>query len=174
MSTRGFLIRKAKASEFEAIGQLMVRVYSALEGFPKEAEQPGYYKMLAHIGDLTQNPGTELLVAISPGGIIAGAVVFISDMRFYGSGGSACKVENACGFRLLAVADSMRGQGIGKFLTNECIRKARQKSVSQMIIHSTAAMKTAWRMYEGLGFSRSEDLDFMQGELAVYGFRLIL
>jgi GNAT superfamily N-acetyltransferase len=174
MSTRRFLIRKAKASEFEAIGQLMVRVYSALEGFPKEAEQPGYYKMLAHIGDLTQNPGTELLVAISPGGIIAGAVVFIGDMQFYGSGGSACKEENTCGFRLLAVADSMRGQGLGRLLTNECIRKARKQKVAQMIIHSTIAMQTAWKMYEGLGFRRSEDLDFMQGELPVYGFRLIL
>jgi hypothetical protein len=27
-------------------------------------------------------------------------------------------------------------------------------------------------MYENLGFKRSEDLDFMQGELPVFGFRL--
>lgn len=27
-------------------------------------------------------------------------------------------------------------------------------------------------MYENLDFKRSEDLDFMQGELAVFGFRL--
>jgi len=29
-------------------------------------------------------------------------------------------------------------------------------------------------MYENLGFKRSEDLDFMQGELPVFGFRLLL
>jgi hypothetical protein len=29
-------------------------------------------------------------------------------------------------------------------------------------------------MYERLGFVRSEDLDFMQGDLEVYGFRLRL
>jgi hypothetical protein len=34
------------------------------------------------------------------------------------------------------------------------------------------AMQTAWNMYENLGFKRSEDLDFMQGELPVFGFRL--
>jgi hypothetical protein len=43
-----------------------------------------------------------------------------------------------------------------------------------MIIHTTMAMQTAWRMYESMGFKRSEDLDFMQGDLPVYGFRLTL
>ena len=32
-------------------------------------------------------------------------------------------------------------------------------------------MEIAWRMYEGLGFQKSSDLDFSQGKLAVYGFR---
>jgi hypothetical protein len=36
------------------------------------------------------------------------------------------------------------------------------------------AMQIAWKMYENLGFKRSEDLDFMQGELPVFGFRLAL
>ena len=31
-----------------------------------------------------------------------------------------------------------------------------------MIIHTTMAMQTAWKMYEQIGFKRSEDLDFMQ------------
>jgi hypothetical protein len=35
-------------------------------------------------------------------------------------------------------------------------------------------MKVAWRMYEALGFERSPDLDFLQGELPVFGFRLKL
>jgi hypothetical protein len=59
-------------------------------------------------------------------------------------------------------------------LTNECIRKAKDKKVYQMIIHTTMAMQTAWKMYETIGFKRSEDLDFMQEELPVYGFRLLL
>ena len=42
----------------------------------------------------------------------------------------------------------------------------------EVIIHTTKAMQTAWKMYEGFGFKRSEDLDFMQGELPVFGFRL--
>jgi GNAT superfamily N-acetyltransferase len=168
-----YTIRNAVPGEFEQIGKLMVRVYSQLDGFPKESEQPDYYKMLADIGELTKKPGTELLVAISSDGKIAGGVVYFGDMKYYGSGGTATKEQNASGFRLLAVDPLKRGQGIGKLLTSECIRKAKDKKVSQMIIHTTMTMQTAWEMYEELGFKRSEDLDFMQGKLPVYGFRLL-
>ena len=95
-------------------------------------------------------------------------------MQYYGSGGTATREKNAAGFRLLAVDNSERGKGIGRLLTNECIRKAKEKNLSQVIIHRTKAMQTAWKMYQGMGFKRSEDLDFLQGELPVFGFRLFL
>ena len=172
MSKKEYQVRNARPEEFVEIGKLMVRVYSQLEGFPKETDQPAYYNMLANIGALTKNPGTELLVAVSPGNQIGGAVLYLSDMKYYGSGGSAALEKNAAGFRLLAVDPSKRGRGIGKLLTNECIRKTREKKISQLIIHSTEFMQVAWAMYDQLGFKRSDDLDFMQGELPVFGFRL--
>jgi GNAT superfamily N-acetyltransferase len=174
MTKQEYTVRNASSGEFEEIGKLMVAVYSQLEGFPKETEQPNYYKMLANIGELTTKPGTELLVAISPAGKIVGGVVYFNDMKYYGSGGTATNEQNACGFRLLAVDFSARGQGIGKWLTQVCIQKAKEKNSKQMIIHSTRAMQTAWKMYEKLGFKRSADLDFIQGDLPVYGFRLVL
>lgn len=174
MTNQKHTIRNAKANEFEEIGKLMVLVYSQLEGFPKESEQPNYYKMLANIGDLTTNPNTELLVAVTSDDKIVGGVVYFGDMQYYGSGGIATKEKNTSGFRLLAVNPMNREQGIGKLLIKDCIEKAKEKKQQQLIIHSTMAMQTAWKMYERLGFKRSEDLDFMQGELPVFGFRLLL
>lgn len=174
MNSQQYTVRNAKPEEFTEIGNMMVDVYSQLEGFPKPSEQPNYYKMLANIGELTINPGTELLVAVSSEGQIIGGVVFFNDMKYYGSGGTATNEKNAAGFRLLAVSTSARGKGIGKLLTVECIRKAKKENLNQMIIHSTKAMQIAWEMYENLGFKRAEDLDFMQGELPVFGFRLQL
>ena len=169
-----YTIRNAHSNEFQFIGELMVDVYSQLEGFPKEPDMPKYYNMLRNVGELTQKPDTEILVAVSPQEKIAGAVVYFGDMKYYGSGGMATQEKNCAGFRLLAVDPSARGQGIGKQLTLACIDKAKQNSnIRQMIIHSTKAMQTAWMMYESIGFKRSEDLDFMQGELAVYGFRYV-
>jgi GNAT superfamily N-acetyltransferase len=167
-------IRNATPNEFEALGKLLVSVYSQLEGFPNESEQPEYYQMLYNIGDWTRRPHTELLVAVSDDGKLLGGLVYFGDMQYYGSGGTATSEKNAAGFRLLAVDPVARGKGIGKLLTNECIGKALDANLSQVIIHSTKAMQTAWNMYESMGFKRSEDLDFVQGTLSVYGFRLDL
>lgn len=174
MNKADFKIRNARTDEFEEIGRLLVEVYSQLEGFPKESEQPGYYRMLANVGEIVNNPGTEILVSVSADDTITGVVVYLSDMKYYGSGGIATQAQNTSGFRLLAVDASARGQGIGKLLAKACIRKAREKKHEQMIIHTTMAMQTAWKMYEDLGFQRSADLDFMQGELPVLGFRLFI
>ena len=108
--------------------------------------------------------GTELL----------GGLVYFADMAEYGSGGSATRERNASGFRLLAVAPEARGRGGGRALVLHCIELARAGQQGQVILHTTAAMKVAWRMYEQLGFQRSPDLDFSQGDLPVFGFRLHL
>jgi GNAT superfamily N-acetyltransferase len=174
MTKQEYTVRNARPEEFEQIGTLMVQVYSQLEGFPKISEQPDYYKMLANVGALTNNPGTALLVAVRDGNEIAGAVVYFNEMKYYGSGGTATREENAAGFRLLAVDPAIRGKGIGKLLANACIEKARENKLSQVIIHTTTAMQTAWKMYEQMGFKRSEDLDFLQQGFPVFGFRLLL
>lgn len=174
MPMNNHIVRNATPDEFAEIGRLMVTVYSQLDGFPKKAEQPAYYKMLANVGELTQKESTELLIAVSPEGTIAGAVVYFGNMKHYGSGGTATQEQHAAGFRLLAVSPEARGMGIGKLLTLECILKANQQRLSQVIIHTTRAMQTAWDMYERIGFKRSVDLDFMQGSLPVFGFRYLL
>jgi ribosomal protein S18 acetylase RimI-like enzyme len=173
-SMQNFTVRTAHPTEYDQIGKLLVDVYSQLDGFPKPHEQPAYYNLLANVGDLTQKPGIYLLAAVSHSGEIAGAVVYFSDMKNYGSGGTATSLVNTSGFRLLAVHPDFRGQGIGKILTGACIAHAKAHQHHQLVIHTTAAMKTAWKMYESLGFKRITDLDFMQGDLAVYGFILTL
>lgn len=173
-STGLYTVRNAVPDEFEQIGKLLVLVYSQLDGFPKQSEQPDYYRLLSNIGEFINRPETELLVAVDRSGYTCGVVVYFGDMQYYGSGGTATLEKNAAGFRLLAVDPAHRGKGIGKLLTMECIRKAKAKNRRQVIIHTTKAMHTAWKMYERIGFERSEDLDFMQQELPVFGFRLKL
>lgn len=173
MKKSTFIIRNANPEEYEEVGKLLVKVYSKLEGFPKESEQPEYYKMLANVGKLTTKPGVQLLIALNPEKMITGAVVYFNDMQYYGSGGTATQEKNAAGFRLLAVDPLYRGAGIGKELTLEFIKRAKEGGLKQLVIHTTKAMQTAWKMYEKLGFKRSNDLDFMQDQLPVFGFRLV-
>lgn len=174
MDTQQYIIREAKPAEFKAIGQLMVDVYSHLEGFPTPQDQPEYYERLANIGSFIQKPKVKLLTAVSSSGQTGGAVVYFGEMVNYGSGGIATQEKNTAAFRLLAVAQSARGQSLGKRLSLACIDLAREQKLDHMVIHTTHAMQPAWKMYEKIGFKRSEDLDFLMQGFPVLGFRLLL
>ena len=172
--TRTLEIRDVQEQERERLGKLMVEVYSTLEGFPGPDEQPHYYELLANIWTFAERKDARVLVALAETGELAGGVVYFGDMAQYGSGGSATQEENASGIRLLAVDPKFRGAGTGKALTRACIDLARESGHSQVILHTTMAMKLAWGLYERLGFVRAADLDFLQDDLQVFGFRLKL
>ena len=170
----GFEIREVLPNEHQLLGQLMVGVYSGLDGFPAPKEQPGYYEMLANIGKFAIQRETKVLVAISTEGELTGGVVYFGDLALYGSGGTATTVKNASGIRLLGVHPRFRGKGAGRSLTEACIELARARGHAEVILHTTQVMKVAWRLYLRLGFERSPDLDFAQKKFPVFGFRLHL
>jgi pimeloyl-ACP methyl ester carboxylesterase/GNAT superfamily N-acetyltransferase len=167
------VIREARSDEYEAIGRMMVAVYSSLDGFPSPRTQPEYYELLERIGEQTAKPGAKLLVALEKERI-AGAVVFYADMGAYGSGGTAAAEKDAAGFRFLAADPEARGRGVAKALVEHCIEAARAAGRRRLVIHSTAAMKAARAIYMARGFKSAPDLDFVQGSMPVYGFRLEL
>jgi ribosomal protein S18 acetylase RimI-like enzyme len=167
-------IRDGNSDELAKLGQLLVKVYASLPGFPTPAEWPSYYEMLTNIGRFTEKPETRVLVALSEHGELAGGVVYLGNMAHYGGAGTAGLEQNTSGIRLLGVDPAFRGTGAGKALTLACIRLASERGHSQVILHTTKAMQLAWDMYERLGFTRSEDLDFSAQGITVYGFRLKL
>jgi GNAT superfamily N-acetyltransferase len=128
--------------------------------------------LLANIGQFAERPGARVLVAVAGDGALAGGVVYFGDMTQYGSGGIATTIPNASGIRLLGVDPRFRGAGVGKALTNACIQLARDAGHREVILHTTAPMQVAWKMYERLGFVRAEELDFQQEGYPVLGFRM--
>lgn len=166
------LVREARPDEHEALGTLMASVFGSLEGFPGPTEQPGYYELLANVGAFATRPDTVVMVAVIDDRLVGG-VVYFSEMANYGSGGDgvADREANTSAFRFLAVDPSARGLGVGKALVERCLALARQAGHHQLIIHSSAVMTTARRMYDRLGFVRAPDLDFMQHIFPILGFR---
>jgi len=165
-------IRPVRAEEYERLGKLLVAAYAALPGMPQPDEQPDYYAMLANVAARAARPALTVFVATNPAGDLLGSIDFIEDMRHYGSGGPASTISDAAGVRLLAVDGAFRGHGTGKALTTFCIDRARALGKARVVLHTTRAMQTAWAMYESLGFVRFPEIDFQQGNLAVFGFQL--
>ena len=101
-------------------------------------------------------------------------MVFYADMAEYGSGGTATAEKDAAGFRFLAADPAARGRGVAKALVEHCIALGRAAGMRRLVIHSTDAMKAARAINTARGFERAPDLDFVQGSMPVYGFRLPL
>ena len=151
----------------------MIEAYSRLEGFPKQEAVPGYYDGLRRIGEQTAKPGVRLLIACE-GAALVGAVLYLSDMTQYGPGGTASLERNASGFRFLAVDPKAQRRGVAKALVERCVETAAANGHRCVVIHSTAPMRVARSIYEKRGFSRAPELDFREGDLAIFGFRLKL
>ena len=62
--------------------------------------------------------------------------------------------------RLLAVAPSARGRGVGRRLMDECVRRARASGTTALTLHTTDMMRVAMQLYERMGFVRATNLDF--------------
>jgi len=169
-----YTIREAMPSEYSQLGELMVEVYSQLEGFPSPVEIPDYYSSLLNVGDFLNFSKTKLFVAVSDNGIIDGGLVYFGDLKYYGAGEESTHTQEAAAFRLLAVHPKARGFGLGKLLITACFEQAEKEGFSHLVIHSTKYMMIAWEMYERMGFVRFPEIDFEKSGVQVYGFRYAL
>lgn len=78
-------------------------------------------------------------------------------------------------FRMLAVAPSARGRGVGRHLTEWCIERARADAASALVLSSSVAMRPAHRLYERLGFVRDPDRDWSPvPDVPLIAYRLAL
>jgi ribosomal protein S18 acetylase RimI-like enzyme len=169
-----YSIRNAYPTEFSLLGELTVDAYASLPGMPSVIKLADYYGQLRDVARRALNPAISVFVAATKAGELLGSVDFIADMKHYGAAGAAGSISDAAGMRFLAVKHGYRGRGIGRSLTTHCVDLARASGKSAVILHTTRAMPAAWAMYEGMGFQRRAEIDFQQGTLEVYGFRLDL
>jgi GNAT superfamily N-acetyltransferase len=118
------------------------------------------------------DPATQI-VAEDAGGL-AGAVLLYPAGSVMGEPGGAPALTLAWPeVRLLAVAPSARGSGIGRRLMEECIRRSRAAGARALTLHTTDMMRVAMRLYERMGFERAPDLDFAPAPgLLVKGYKL--
>ena len=171
----GFQLRSARQEDYEALGDLTVRVYQQLPDMPGPDQMPEYYKMLRDTATRAQQPTVEIFVAASEDGDIVGGATFIGDAAHYGANTETATVSDASGIRLLVVDPMYQGYGLGKALSVYCVDRANYFGRKELLLHTTKSMQVAWRLYENLGFQRAPELDFLQAyQLEVFGFRMSL
>jgi predicted N-acetyltransferase YhbS len=161
-------IRAVRPDEYEILGELTEVAYASIDGY--EAE-PDYVLQLRDIAGRAEAPATAVLVAVV-GDRVLGGVTYVADPS---SPMAEHEEPNVAGIRMLAVDPGAQGRGIGEALTRACLDRARAEGRAAIVLHSTAWMHTAHRLYGRLGFERDPTLDWEPAPgLTLLGYRLDL
>ena len=163
-------IRDARPGDRDALVDVTLAAYQEYA-----ARMPGFWdgyrqNIVACVSDAGE---AEQLVA-EHGGAIVGTVLLYPPRRMRLSERESLEMPWP-EVRLLAVAPSARGRGVGAALMRECVRRVRLAQGATLSLHTTDLMRTAMRMYERMGFVRAPELDFHPAPgVTVKGYRLDL
>ena len=114
------------------------------------SDWPAFRARIATMSALAESG--EIIVA-ERDGRIAGAVAYIGP----GKPKSEIFLSEWPIMRMLVVAPEAQGNGVGRMLARECIRRAQRDGASVFALHTSELMQVALSMYERMGFMRWSD-----------------
>ncbi|WP_369200118.1 GNAT family N-acetyltransferase [Streptomyces sp. PU-14G] len=113
----------------------------------------------------------ELLIAEDGTGTLLGSVTFVGTRGRY----AEIAGEGEGEFRMLAVAQSARGRGVGEALVTACGERARALGLRGLVLSTHPRMAAAHRLYERLGFTRTPGRDWSPIEgMSLWTYALVL
>jgi ribosomal protein S18 acetylase RimI-like enzyme len=144
-------IRPPRPEEYGAAGEVTVQAYD-VDGHL--AGDVGYDAELRDIARRVEL--AEVLVAVGGAEEVLGCVTVVQPGSAYAEISRAGELE----FRMLAVAPSARGRGVGEALTKAVLDRARTSGLRKVVLSSLDGMHSAHRLYERLGFTRLPERDW--------------
>jgi ribosomal protein S18 acetylase RimI-like enzyme len=164
-------IRLAHPTEYDLVGELTVQAYRGIAYDDLARSDTDEYE--ADLRDVAgRAAAAEVLVAVDEAGAVLGAVTYVPDPS---SPLAEFEEPGSASIRMLAVDPGAQRRGVGEALARACVARATAAGRSAVLLHSTAWMTTAHRMYERLGFRRDEANDWViRPDFVLRAFRLDL
>jgi GNAT superfamily N-acetyltransferase len=143
-------VRRALEAELAAVGRLTAEVYVG-DGF-----MPSTDAYVVELEDAARRAReAELWVAVDEDQLL-GSVTFCPVGSTYREIG----LDDEGEFRMLAVAPSARGRGVGQALVQHCLDRSRELGYAGVRMSTMDKMTSAHRVYERLGFVRDPERDW--------------
>lgn len=164
MST-SFEVRRARPADLDAVAALTYDAYASAGFVARDAPYAAVLRDAA-----TRARDAELLVAVD-GDELLGTVTYVA------GGGRLQEIArpSEAEFRMLAVAPSAGGRGIGGALVDHVVATARRSGRLAVVCSSRPTMHAAHRIYERAGFVRLPERDWSPVEgIDLLGFGLEL
>ena len=166
-----FVVRDAATEEFDQASAVMLDAYQEYKPDPLPPAWAdiweAYWREIGAVGSRAHE--AQLIVA-AIGDRIVGAVTF------YAEGSRSNVVDwppEWAVIRLLAVSPDLRRRGIGRVLTQECVRRARRQGAGAVGLHTDSRMPAAQLLYSQLGFRRTPEFDYqpmLNADITVMGW----
>jgi ribosomal protein S18 acetylase RimI-like enzyme len=149
-------IREARPDEFADAGAVTAEAYREFaDGGPDWVD---YLEEIANVQERAAR--TTIVVAVEDGRVIGSATLELDGRT--DADGRPLDADEAH-IRMLGVHPDARGGGVATKIMAECEARARRAGRSRMTLHTAQNMRAARRMYESLGYERSEDRVFPDG-----------
>ncbi|HEX8674148.1 MAG TPA: GNAT family N-acetyltransferase [Longimicrobium sp.] len=167
----GVTIRDARSADRDTIKALTLTAYSELASMMAPEAWAGLDGAVRAALEV-EGEGVERIVAERNGEIVGSEMLFAPSADAYGGLAERASWPE---LRLLAVAPTARGAGVGQALVDECVRRARESGARELGLHTSESLRAAVRMYERMGFERAPEYDFRPpGAELVMAYRLPL
>lgn len=142
-------LREFKSADTEAINSLALCAFGQFRDAFSDWEA-----LSRRIDNMASLAGTGELIVADRQGCVVGAVAYIGPHRhkseFFSAEWSV--------LRMLVVEPAHQGQGIGRSLTLECIRRAQRDKAAAIALYTSAIMEVALPMYLRMGFEFEREI----------------
>lgn len=143
-------LRRIRDEEMDRVGAFSRAAYA--EDYPGQPEE--YLDEIAAVADRAS--ASQVWVAVDDEtGELCGTVTLPEPGEVLSD--AARQYEGETDVRLLAVAHSARGRGIGGILMRHAIAVSRERGAARLVLHTTTEMTGACKLYEHMGFVRLRD-----------------
>ncbi|MGZ4133291.1 MAG: GNAT family N-acetyltransferase [Actinomycetota bacterium] len=159
MTPAGVLVREARPDEYAEAGRVTAAAYRALLRPDDDLDDWGSY--LARIADVADRARRTLVLLAVDNDTIVGSATLELDGRTEEDDDPLD--PDRAHVRMLGIDPAAQGRGAGRALMRACEERARASGKTRITLHTTERMQVAQRMYEALGYERSEDHVFPDG-----------
>lgn len=165
LTSTALTVREARPDELGVVGEITVAAYVTDGHMPADAD----YVHELRAADRRAAHAT-VLVACGEEGVL-GAVTYAEHGSAYAELAGPGEAE----IRMLAVDPAARGHGAGRALVVACVERARAAGCTALVLSTQPSMTTAHRIYQGLGFVRTPERDWLPvPEVELLAYRLQL
>jgi GNAT superfamily N-acetyltransferase len=178
----GTTIRGARPGELDAAAKVIAEAYAefmpSADGASSGPERAAWAAYRADLIDVRSRLDHSELIVAEENGLVLGTVTFYAP---HSGVHYPTEVEHAsfppewAAFRVLAVHPDARGHGLGRRLTEDCLRRATELGATAVGLHTLAMMEVASALYVRMGWVRAPKWDFYPlPDLRVEAYRLDL